>query len=162
MNLVSRLWLNARQNSVRELATNYGLCLDIGCGDYPIYPDATTLDVDESVKVDYHSDACDLPFEDKSFDRIFCLETIEHISDHETFYSEASRVLKFGGILVITSPINSSGWKVIWFLWSRTFGRKWLGTHRRYFNADEMSERFMIIRREKIHHLLWLVVGLKR
>ena len=45
-----------------------------------------------------------LPYEDASFDVVFSLETIEHIEGHRTFISEAARVLRPGGHLVLTTP----------------------------------------------------------
>jgi len=159
MNLISKFWLEARQNAVRTVVSNHGTCLDIGCGDYPIYPTCTTLDIDEKVEADYHADACNMPFDDETFDRVFCLEVVEHISDIKKFYVEAARILKLRGILIITSPVNNIIWKVLWYFWSHIFGRKWLGTHCKYFDIEEMKEFFNIIHHKKINGYLHLVVG---
>ncbi len=45
-----------------------------------------------------------LPFDGNYFDLIACYETIEHISDVELFMKELARVLKPGGIMVLTCP----------------------------------------------------------
>ena len=45
-----------------------------------------------------------LPFEDRYFDLVATYETIEHISDVGTFVRELARVLKPGGIMVLTCP----------------------------------------------------------
>lgn len=45
-----------------------------------------------------------IPAADKSFDVITCFETIEHIDEHETAMKELKRVLKPGGILIISTP----------------------------------------------------------
>jgi 2-polyprenyl-3-methyl-5-hydroxy-6-metoxy-1,4-benzoquinol methylase len=45
-----------------------------------------------------------LPFEDKSFDVVFCGECIEHIVDTDWLYSEINRVLKMGGHFLLTFP----------------------------------------------------------
>jgi len=45
-----------------------------------------------------------IPFPDRSFDMITCFETIEHITEHEQALSELKRVLKPGGILMISTP----------------------------------------------------------
>jgi SAM-dependent methyltransferase len=45
-----------------------------------------------------------LPFKSNTFDAIMSLDTFEHIPDHEAAYREALRVLKPGGILVMSVP----------------------------------------------------------
>lgn len=50
--------------------------------------------------------ALDLPSE--SEDCIFCNHVLEHVSDHVTALSEISRVLRKGGMLIISFPINES------------------------------------------------------
>ncbi len=45
-----------------------------------------------------------LPYPDKSFDAVFCGETIEHQVDTDWLLSEINRVLKPGGFLVLTFP----------------------------------------------------------
>ncbi|MBU1102472.1 class I SAM-dependent methyltransferase [Patescibacteria group bacterium] len=45
-----------------------------------------------------------LPFADKQFDNILCFETIEHIAQPSLFLKEISRIIKPGGILVLTMP----------------------------------------------------------
>lgn len=58
---------------------------------------------DDKVKL-IKADATDLPFKDKSFDRIICSEVLEHIPDDQKAISEMHRVLKPGGIVIITVP----------------------------------------------------------
>lgn len=48
------------------------------------------------------ADACDLPFEDNSFDRILAVECIFHFPSRQKFLSEAARVLKPGGCLAVS------------------------------------------------------------
>lgn len=50
-----------------------------------------------------------LPFDDKSFDLIWCSEVIEHLKDPAFALSELRRVAKPGGLLVLTTP-NSYAW----------------------------------------------------
>jgi len=52
-------------------------------------------------------DAHDLPFEDKSFDTVILFEAIYYLERPEQFVSEAHRVLKNGGHLII-STVNRS------------------------------------------------------
>jgi ubiquinone/menaquinone biosynthesis C-methylase UbiE len=48
------------------------------------------------------ADACQLPFEDNSFDRVLAVECIFHFPSREKFLSEAARVLKPGGYLAVS------------------------------------------------------------
>jgi ubiquinone/menaquinone biosynthesis C-methylase UbiE len=48
------------------------------------------------------ADACQLPFEDNSFDRVLAVECIFHFPSRETFLAEAARVLKPGGYLAVS------------------------------------------------------------
>ncbi len=53
-----------------------------------------------------------LPAEDESFDYILCSEVIEHMEQDPMFMmSELNRVLKLGGMLILTTPniASSSG-----------------------------------------------------
>jgi len=45
-----------------------------------------------------------LPFDDCQFDLICCYETIEHIGHRDLFFDELHRVMKPGGILILTCP----------------------------------------------------------
>lgn len=48
------------------------------------------------------ADACELPFEDNSFDRILAVECIFHFPSRQKFLAEAARVLKPGGCLAVS------------------------------------------------------------
>ncbi len=56
----------------------------------------------KSFKVDLNQEK--LPFKDKFFDGAVALEVIEHILNTEHLLSEANRVLKIGGYLIISTP----------------------------------------------------------
>jgi len=45
-----------------------------------------------------------LPFPDASFDVVVCLELIEHAKDHIAVMEEIRRVLKPGGVLILSTP----------------------------------------------------------
>jgi len=45
---------------------------------------------------DVKADICDLPFEDNTFDVVFCNHVLEHIEDDKKAMSELYRVLKPG------------------------------------------------------------------
>lgn len=64
-----------------------------------------------------------LPWQDKSFDAVFSTEGIEHLENHFSFLREMCRILKPGGILVLTTPNLTALRSRVRFLGSGFFGR---------------------------------------
>ena len=58
-------------------------------------------------KIDFVSDILDIPVPDNSYDIILCTEVIEHVPDPIAVIKEISRILKPGGTLLITAPLQS-------------------------------------------------------
>lgn len=54
------------------------------------------------------ADALTLPIEDQSMDVVVCLETLEHLEDHDGLMEAFKRVLKPEGMLVLSSPDKAS------------------------------------------------------
>lgn len=67
----------------------------------------TTSDL-ESPIADVKADICDLPFEDNSFDVVFCNHVLEHISDDTKAMQELYRVMKVGGFGIFQIPQDLS------------------------------------------------------
>lgn len=91
-----------------------GKLLDIGCGNKPyeaLMPAAVTeytgCDIDQSDlgKVDVLCPADAIPVPDASFDTVFSTQVLEHVANHGGMLSEAFRVLKPGGSLVLSCPM---------------------------------------------------------
>jgi SAM-dependent methyltransferase len=110
-----------RVNKARKLfsALPPGKVLDVGCGDGFIlkplvgHHEVHGVDISEiavgqanaaGVKAKKHDLEDPLPYENATFDAIFCGETIEHQVDTDWLLSEINRVLKPGGHLVLTYP----------------------------------------------------------
>jgi SAM-dependent methyltransferase len=58
-----------------------------------------------------------LPFDEKAFDAVVCIDGIEHIERPFDFVRESGRVLREGGTLVISTPNISalrSRWRWLW------------------------------------------------
>ncbi len=72
-------------------------------------------------------DATRLNFENNSFDGIVCGEVLEHIENDFLAIREMNRVLKKGGICVMTVPANPGLWD---------FSDEWAGHYRRYQKSE--------------------------
>jgi len=94
-----------------------GRLLDIGCGEKPYldifspHTDSYTgIDIPQSLHkkdaVDIFANAHQLPFKKDSFDTVLCLEILEHVKQPLDVLKEIYRVLKPGGILVLSAPQN--------------------------------------------------------
>ncbi|MGY6562831.1 MAG: class I SAM-dependent methyltransferase [Luteibaculaceae bacterium] len=57
---------------------------------------------------DMHFDVHEIPFEDNSFDVIFCNHVLEHVEDHQQVLREFYRVMKPGGFGIFQVPIDAT------------------------------------------------------
>jgi 2-polyprenyl-3-methyl-5-hydroxy-6-metoxy-1,4-benzoquinol methylase len=64
-----------------------------------------------------------LPWQDQSFDAVFSTEGIEHLENHFSFLREMRRILKPGGVLVLTTPNITALRSRVRFFGSAFFGR---------------------------------------
>jgi SAM-dependent methyltransferase len=69
--------------------------------------DLVTADLYSPI-VDVKADICNLPFDDNSFDIIFCNHVLEHIPDDQKAMQELFRVLKNGGMAILQIPQDYS------------------------------------------------------
>lgn len=67
--------------------------------------DYTTCDLDSPI-ADVKADIQNLPFEENSFDVIFCNHVLEHVEDDQKALSELFRVMKPGGWGIFQVPIR--------------------------------------------------------
>jgi len=61
----------------------------------------------DTSKIDIVSDIANIPEPDASFDAILCSEVLEHVPEPTKALDEFQRLLKPGGILILTAPFNS-------------------------------------------------------
>ncbi len=69
--------------------------------------DYTTTDLNSPL-ADVKADICDLPFEDNSYDIIFCNHVLEHIPDDDKALEELYRILKPKGMAIFQIPQDLS------------------------------------------------------
>ncbi|MBI4897693.1 MAG: class I SAM-dependent methyltransferase [Actinobacteria bacterium] len=105
-----------------EFADGAEAVLDLGCGDGLYLPalasggatvfgaDRSELALERAAAVAPRADLREvagnerLPIDDNRVDRVWCCDTLEHVVDTQTVLSEARRVLKPGGSLLVVTP----------------------------------------------------------
>lgn len=101
--------------NIQELAPKIkGRVLDVGCGTNPykelfknISYVGLEIDTPENRKkseVDFFYDGKTFPFSNHDFDCAISSQVLEHVFEPDDFLKELSRVLKFGGTLLLTVP----------------------------------------------------------
>lgn len=105
----------------RDLKTSVpafrGNVLDVGCGQSPYrfllderVTDYYGIDIVDADKFDYANkdiicfNGRHIPFENEKFDCILCTEVLEHVFDYQDLVNEMRRVLRSGGVGIITIP----------------------------------------------------------
>ncbi len=89
-----------------------GRVLDVGCGGRPyenrLPPGVRYVGVDVPASRASHPDtwalAERLPFAEGSYDLVLCTQVLEHLQDPAVATGEMARVLRPGGVLVLTAP----------------------------------------------------------
>jgi len=97
--------------AMKEFAKNFDSgkkVLDIGCGNKPYAKyfkcEYVGLDPFKETKADVVANAWEIPFEDNEFDGIILNQSLEHIEKTAETISEIKRVLKIGGMGIVTVP----------------------------------------------------------
>lgn len=78
--------------------------------------------------IDIVSDIAAIPEPDASFDAILCTEVFEHLPDPVPALREFARLLRPGGVLIVTAPFNSLT-HVAPYHFSTGFSRYWYEHH---------------------------------
>jgi SAM-dependent methyltransferase len=104
------------QRNIKRYAPELkGRLLDFGCGrkpseklfsvdEYIGIDTMTTGHEHKNSKIDVFYDGKNIPFEDNSFDSIFCSEVLEHVFNLDEVMPEIRRVMKPDGKILVTVP----------------------------------------------------------
>lgn len=97
----------------------------------------------KDIKVDFtfgRASVTNLPFRDHSFDVVTAIEVLEHVEDLDSALRSIHRVLRKGGVFVITTPSNNLLFRFVWFFWQRYFGREWEHSHIKVLKKGQWIE----------------------
>ena len=96
-----------------------GISVEIGCGTGRLkehIPDVVTADIVELSWTDVVCDAHELPFRSGSIGNLILFDVLHHLSMPMMFFSEASKVLRPGGRMIIMEPyISPVSWLIYKF-----------------------------------------------
>lgn len=124
-----------------------GLAVDIGCGAgytamvFQSYFRTVGVDVSrEALRFSrdrglrrlcqINMDEFSLPFKSDCFDLVLALDVVEHVEDDVRALRECGRILRDGGLLVVTVP----AFMALWSPWDEALG------HRRRYNAAALAD----------------------
>jgi len=110
--------------------------LDLGCGEGTVMRAISShgatvhgLDISPDLarraQLSVVADLTAIPIRDDTYDGVYSVLTLEHVPDHERFFTEAERVAKPGGVLALvinhpvwtapdSTPISDSDGEVLW------------------------------------------------
>lgn len=110
--------------------------LDLGCGEGRVMRAMATvgaivhgldlsLELASRAERAFVAELPGIPIRDAAYDGVYCVLTLEHVVDHQTFFEEAARVVRKGGILAIVvnhpvwtapdaTPITDQFGEVLW------------------------------------------------
>jgi len=139
--------------------------LDVGCGWGAELLKSVEPHIKKGIGVDFKAPALisdkletlslkldkELPFADKSFDIVTLMAVLEHLDQPEFIISEIDRVLRPGGVLLLTVP----SWyakPVLEFLSFKLgiVNRDEILDHKRYYNKSDLFKLFALTKSLKI------------
>jgi SAM-dependent methyltransferase len=129
--------------------------LDVGCGANLDYDRFLTDHGKRPVCVDFalsflrlaprnlglslvQADATQLPFAEASFDGVICSETIEHIARDDAAVMEIARVLRPGGVLLVTVPNLWNASRLLGMIKQRNFSVEMMPGHLREYTVRRL------------------------
>ena len=152
-------WLAANAERV------HGRLLDVGAGNQPFrnwYSERTTqvvaVDIAPAPGLSVLALANPLPFQDGTFDTVFCTSVLEHVENAEGAVAEIVRVLRPGGQLLMTVPFLYPTHEAPWDFWRTTHHGLRSVLERHGLEVEEVAAQggpFLLV----VHYAVLAVVG---
>jgi hypothetical protein len=101
-------WYSVFTQSIQSVPP--GKYVELGSGGgflKEVEPSILTTDILSLSDIDMSFSALEMPFKEEEVSALFLLDTFHHIPDSFQFLTEASRVLKRGGKIIMIEPANS-------------------------------------------------------
>ena len=128
--------------------------LDIGCGKgqllekiHPMITYGVGLDRDiidlkvANLKFIRFKMSGSIPFPDNSFDIATLMAFVEHLEDSQALLREVNRVVKKGGLVILTTPHRKGKWLLELLAKIRLVSRKEIDDHKTYFTIRTLSDK---------------------
>ncbi len=147
-NPVSLMFLRGRHDTSLGLLDGISprSVIDVGCDDGLFisrfagkFPEAriTAIDYDRETLAEAKRECPRATFMEGDFmalapepaDLIVMLEVLEHSKDPLAMLRKAAKLAGKGNVLVSIPRPEVLHWRLIWWAWSNTLGRRWLGQH---------------------------------
>jgi len=155
-------WYSAKRRIIRHLLERYlppaggsapRRLADLGCGcgrlleELPPGFDGVGVDASETavefcrkrgVSASVGSLPAQVPFPDGTFDAVILADILEHVEDDEACARAAARLLRAGGVMIVTAP----AYPALWSSWDEIHGhrrRYTLGTLRQVLATTELD-----------------------
>ncbi|MDP9222618.1 MAG: methyltransferase domain-containing protein [Actinomycetota bacterium] len=149
---LQRYWQRERFRIIQRFAAEASLILDIGCGTSRIVqniPDVVGMDL-ALRKLRWlrapgrwllQGDLTRLPFRDASFDAVICSEVIEHMPREHVHLEEFVRVVRPGGLLILSTPDYSRRvWRTLEWIYAKVFPSGYVTEHVNPYTYDVLRE----------------------
>lgn len=153
----SKYWHRMIINATKLMIKKYNISsplLDLGCGDgvrtrlifgkefvvHGIDNDPEMIEfAKRRLDKTYLGNMEDPPPEilNNKYGAIIMMESLEHVSNPEKVLQLAYELLMDDGILLVIVPLNTPLFRVIWWAWTRTMGKRWRQTHSYNFNSPQ-------------------------
>ncbi len=110
--------------------------------------------------------AHNLPYKNRSFDTVLCIEVLEHVENPDKVVSEIKRVLKAGGMAIILVPTDNFLFKFIWAIWNEIYP-VWKHSHVQSFRGNELQlllkkNDFKVISQKKFNLGMLLLIRVQK